>query len=219
MFSKVMGVLFLGLGLSAAAHAQVGIYGMYSVTHYSGIQCLSTAPVPCTNGTAPGQTGSVDPLGGSGGVYYDFKTFGPVRLGVDLRAGANHNNKSASSATGGNGSAGGQYVLGGVRGSVRTPFPWLKPYAQVSAGYAHSDVTEPTNATTTGTLGAPRYYDKFVQYEGFVGADIRIASFLDFRAVEVGIGNMNRIGSGSPLDGKSSVGVRSLATGVVFHLP
>lgn len=219
MFSKVMGVLFLGLGLSAAARAQFGVYGMYSVTHYSGIRCLSTAPVECANGASAGQTGVIDPLGGSGGVYYDFKSFGPVRVGVDLRAGANHNNKSGSSATGGNGSAGGQYVLGGLRGSVHTPFPWLKPYAQISVGYTHSDVTEPTDATTTGSVGAPRYYDKFIQYEGFVGADIRIASFLDYRAVEVGLGNMNRIGSGSSLDGSSSVGVKSLSTGVVFHLP
>ena len=234
MFSKVMGVVFLGLGLSAAAHAQVGVYGMYSVTHYSGIQCLSDAPVNCSNGVAgrtltgvvngvptygSPNTGIIDPSGGLGGVYWDFKSFGPVRLGVDVRAGANHDNKSGTSATGGDGSAGGQYFLGGLRGSVHTPFPWLKPYAQISAGYAHSNITEPTNATTTGAITAPRYYDKFVQYEGFVGADIRIASFIDFRAVELGIGNMNRIGSGSPLDGSSSVGIRSLASGVVFHLP
>ena len=237
-FGKVVGVMFLGLGmslgLSAAARAQVGVYGMYSVTHYGGIQCLSAAPVSCSNGTpgrtvlsvtngtptyGPASTGVIDPLGPVGGVYYDFKTIGPVRLGVDARVGENHNNKSASSSTGGNSSAGGQYVLAGLRGSVKTPISWLKPYAQASVGYAHSDVTEPTNATTNGAVGSPRYYDKFLQYEGFLGVDIKVASFIDFRAAEIGVGHLNRIGSGSALDGTTSPSVISLSTGVVFHLP
>jgi hypothetical protein len=231
-FRNGIAVLFLGLGLSAAAHAQLGVYGMYSVTHYSGVQCLVSAPNVCTNGTAgisggKASTGTLDPTGGSGGVYYDFKTLGPVRLGVDVRAGANHANKSASGANGGGGASGGQYALAGIRGSVHTPISWIKPYAQVSAGWARSNITEPVCQTSgggtllcSGTAGnATRYYDTFLQYEGFVGVDLRVASIIDFRAVEVGIGNMNRLGNGSPQDGSSSVGVKSLGAGVVFHLP
>ena len=56
-------------------------------------------------------------------------------------------------------------------------------------------------------------------YEGFVGVDIHVLPLLDLRPIEVGIGNMNRVGSGSSIDGSSSVGVRSLGGGVVFHLP
>jgi hypothetical protein len=233
-FRNRFAVLFMVLGLSAAAHAQFGAYGMYSVTHYSGVQCLTTAPINCTNGTAgisptgAISTGHLDPTGGSGGVYYDFKSYGPVRLGVDVRGGANHANKSASGSNGGGGSAGGQFALAGIRASTHTPITWIKPYAQVSVGWARSNVTEPSCQTSQGglvlcsgpvTTPVARSYDTFLQYEGFVGVDLRVASMLDFRAIEVGIGNMNRIGSGSPQDGSSSVGVKSLGAGVVLHLP
>ena len=223
-FGKISAMVFAGLAMGATAHAQFGVYGMFSVTQYTGVQCVSTA-VACSNGTvavsASGvkSTGSISPTGLSGGAYYDFKTVGPVRLGVDLRAGANHANKSASSSAGGDNVTGGSFYLGGVRGSVHTPISWLKPYAQVSLGYAHSDVTEPTSAQGSGASPAPRYFDSFVQYEGFVGADIHVLPIIDLRAFEVGIGNMNRIGNGSSQDGSSSVGVRSLGAGVVIHLP
>jgi hypothetical protein len=204
----------------------LGVYGLFSATGFTGVQCYSVAPTPCSNGShggtnnagvvTGGGTGSVNPTGLSGGAYYDFKTLGPVRLGVDLRGGNNHANKSASSSAGGDGIAGGSYFLGGVRGSIHTPISWLKPYAQVSAGYAHSDVTEPIVAGTVATPNPPRAYDNFVQFEGFVGADIHVLPMLDLRAIELGIGNMNRVGSGT---GTSSVGVRSIGIGVVLHLP
>jgi hypothetical protein len=233
-FRKVLAVVFLGLGLGAAAHAQLGVYGEYGVQQYGGVQCLATAPITCSNG-APGvsasgskSTGSISPTGGLGGVYYDFKTYGPVRLGVDFRAGNNHANKSASGSGGGDALTTGNFFLGGVRGSFHTRYSWLKPYAQVSVGYARSNLTEPSCATSSGGIllcgGAvtnpnPRYDDNFLQIEGFVGADIKIFPVMDFRAIELGYGNMNRLGSGSSFDGASSVSVKSLGAGVVFHLP
>jgi hypothetical protein len=233
-FRKVLAVVFLGLGISVASHAQLGVYGEYGVQQYGGVQCLTTAPITCSNGTAgvsttgSKATGSVSPTGGLGGIYYDFKTFGPVRLGVDFRAGNNHANKSASGSGGGDAITSGSFFLGGVRGSFHTRYSWLKPYAQISAGYARSNVTEPSCATSGGNVllcggsftgSAPRYYDDFLQYQGYVGADIKIFPVMDFRAVELGIGNMNRLGNGSSVDGSSSVSVRSLGSGVVFHLP
>jgi hypothetical protein len=233
-FRKVLAVVFLGLGLGAAAHAQLGVYGEYGVQQYGGVQCLATAPITCSNG-APGvsasgskSTGSISPTGGLGGVYYDFKTYGPVRLGVDFRAGNNHANKSASGSGGGDALTTGNFFLGGVRGSFHTRYSWLKPYAQVSVGYARSNLTEPSCATSSGGIllcgGAvtnpnPRYDDNFLQIEGFVGADIKIFPVMDFRAIELGYGNMNRLGSGSSFDEASSVSVKSLGAGVVFHLP
>jgi hypothetical protein len=242
-FRNLFGVVFLGLGLSAAAHAQLGVYGMYSVNQNTGVQCLVDSPNTCSNGVAgrtsatsasgtvygSPSTGHVNPQGLSGGVFYDFKTYGPVRFGVDVRGGDAHSNKSASDSTGGTNSTRSNYVLVGLRGSVRTPISWVKPYAQISVGYNRSNVTEPSCSTLNGgtlqcqngqvTTTPARNYDNFLQYEGFVGADIRIASFIDWRAVEVGLGNMNRIGSSSVYDGNSSVGVRSLGAGVVLHLP
>jgi hypothetical protein len=209
-FRNLFGVVFLGLGLSAAAHAQLGVYGMYSVNQNTGVNCLSAAASVCSTGTPSGSSGHVNPQGLSGGVYYDFKTYGPVRFGVDVRGGDEHANKSGSSGAGGTGSVKATYFLAGVRGSVATPISWIKPYAQVSVGYAKSNVTQGLNLSLQ---------DQYLQYEGFVGADVRITSFLDWRAVELGIGNMNRIGNGTANDGNSSVGVRSLGAGVVFHLP
>jgi hypothetical protein len=213
---KVLAVVLLGLGCGVAAQAQLGVYGLFSATGFTGIHCYSTTGVNCSNGTANGGTGNVNPTGLSGGAYYDFKTLGPVRLGVDLRGGNNHANKSASSSAGGDGITGGSYFLGGVRGSIHTPISWLKPYAQISAGYAHSDVTEPIVAGTVAAPNPPRADDNFLQFEGFVGADIHVLPLLDLRAIELGIGNMNRIGSGT---GTSSAGVRSIGVGVVLHLP
>jgi len=206
-------VLFFGaavfFGLAASAHAQVGIYGMYTGTDMSGVQCLST-----TACSSPG--GDVKPWGGFGGVYWDFKTVGPVRLGVDLRAGGLHSNRSASNAAGGSNITSAQTFLGGLRGSIRTPISWLSPYAQVSAGYTRSNVSEPIVATlpTTNNPTPPRTYDGFVQYEGFVGADVHVFPFLDVRPIELGIGNMNRAGSGQ---GSSSVGLKSIGAGVVVR--
>jgi hypothetical protein len=220
-FRNGLVVVLLGLGLSVAAHAQLGVYGMYSANQNTGVQCLAVAPNNCSNGTAgrtflgvgsygTPNTGSVNPQGVSGGVYYDFKTYGPVRFGVDVRGGDEHSNKSAASSGGGTGSTKASYFLAGVRGSVHTPISWIKPYGQISVGYAKSNVTQSSNLSLQ---------DEYLQYEGFVGADVRITSFLDWRAVEVGIGNMNRIGSGTSTDGNSSLGVRSLGAGIVLHMP
>jgi hypothetical protein len=208
-------VLFCGVamvfGLAGTARAQLGLYGMYTGTEMSGVQCLSTAPCSSPNG-------DVRPWGGFGGVYYDFRNIGPVRIGVDFRAGGLHSNRSASSSAGGSNVVGSQTFLGGLRGSIKTPISWLSPYAQISAGYTRSDVTEPA-ITTLATASNPtpvRTYDGFIQYEGFIGADVHVFPFLDVRPIELGIGNMNRVGSGG--QGSTSVGLMSIGAGVVLRI-
>src|SRR5580698_4712558 len=66
-------------------HAQVGVYGMFTVDRLSNI-ASSPQPLP-PNSTDPAfkRANTVDPLGGTGGVYYDFLKLGPVKLGADLR--------------------------------------------------------------------------------------------------------------------------------------
>ena len=225
-------VVALGLVFGAAeARAQFGVYGVYQGTRLGGIQCLNTVSngvgtaAPCANGTpgyaasASPSTGSLNFTGGYGGVFYDWRTFGPARIGFDVRAGEEHSNKSASSGAGGSNATSTQAVLAGVRASFHTPISVLKPYGQVSAGWARSNVSEPfgTTVATSSSLTPPRSYDNFLRVEGFVGADIRILPQLDLRAVELGIGNMNRMGSGNA--GSSSVSVQSVGIGIVFHLP
>ena len=49
------------------------------------------------------------------------------------------------------------------------------------------------------------------EYHLFAGADLRLLSVLDFRIVELGIGGLDASGHNFPL--------KSISTGVVFHLP
>jgi len=199
-FGKWFGVVLAGFGMGAVAHGQLGVYGTYSADKLSGITCLATAPSVCSS-----TGGAVNPSGLGGGVYYDFKTLGPIRLGGDVRGGVLHSNRSASSVTGGKNATTANTVLAGVRASFKTPFAALKPYIEGAGGWTRSDATE-----------AAHTYDNFAQYEVFAGADVRIFPMLDLRAIELGIGNMNRFGSGS---GTGSVTVKTIGAGIVLHLP
>jgi hypothetical protein len=232
-FGKAVAVVLLGLGCAVAAQAQAGVYFGYTATRLSGITCFAVSPVTCSNGVAgetvspttgllvPTATGTVNPAGVGGGVYYDFKTFGPVRLGLDLRAGDFHSNKSTTSAAGGDNATGFTNVLLGVRGSFHTRYSWLSPYVQASAGYARSNATLPFGAATVSSTGvySARTEDNFLQYEGFAGIDIHVFPVIDLRPVELGIGNMNRVGSSAATDGPGSIGVKSIGAAIVFHLP
>jgi hypothetical protein len=202
--SKVFGlaglVLVAGLGMGNAAQAQVGVYGTYTANKLSGITCFATAPTVCSSAG-----GTVNPSGLQGGLYYDFKTFGPIRLGGDVRGGVFHSNKSAASTTGGTNATTANTVLAGVRASIKTRYTFLKPYVEGAGGWTRSDATELTHT-----------YDNFAQYEVFAGADVKVLPVVDIRAIELGIGNMNRFGTGT---GQSSVTVKTIGAGIVFHLP
>ena len=226
-FGKWLGVVLVGLGCGYTAHAQAGVYVGYSATRMSGITCFTPQSVnpqeSCYNSNASATTSPnnhVDPSGFTLGAYYDFLNVGLVKLGVDLRYSDNHANKAATSLAGGKDTTGAHSVLAGVRGSVHTPIRWLRPYAQISVGWANSNVTEPfgTPSLLTTSVVPPRLYDNFLEYEAFVGADVRISPFVDIRAIELGIGNMNRTGDGTA-GTTSSVGLRSIGGGLVFHLP
>jgi len=212
-------LLFVGVAvflcLAGTARAQFGVYGMYEGTDTTSITCLSTT-VACSS---PG--GNVKPFGGVVGVYYDFKTIGPMRLGGDFRGEFLHANKSAADSVGGQGVTRVHSALGGVRASFKTPISFLRPYAQISAGWASSNATERCVVTATfsgGICSAEAPFDNFLKYEVFAGADIRVFPILDLRPIELGIGGMSRIGSGSS-GGSTSLGVRSIGAGLVFHLP
>jgi hypothetical protein len=213
---KFLVVVLLGLGCAMSAHAQVGVYGEYLASRLSGIKCFDP------QGQCSSANGAVNPAGVLGGVYYDFRKVGPVRLGFDFRGGYQKSNKSAVSSAGGENVTRDSTALFGVRGSFHTKYSWVKPYAQVSAGYTRSNATEPCTLVSTGlpngALCTTVPYDNFVQYEAFGGLDLKILPIADLRAVELGLGNMNRIGNGQA-GTTSSVLVRSIGVGIVFHMP
>lgn len=209
---KLLGVVFLALGCAAAAHAQAGVYVGYTANQLSGITCFD-AQNKCSS-----PNGKVNPSGVLFGGYYDFRTVGPVLLGIDVRGGDLHSNKSATSSAGDKNITGYDNALVGVKGSIHTRYSWLNPYAQVSFGYARSNATEPIGGATLITAGSPppRTEDNFFQYEAFLGLTVHVFSTVDLRPVELGIGELNRFGTGN---GPSSLTVKTIGASLVFHTP
>lgn len=177
-------------GLATAAHAQLGVYGMVQGENIKNITCVDPS------GTCAAANGTAKPWGGTVGAYYDFKNFGPVRLGGDVRGSFLNANKSAFSYQGGGGLVRHYSFLGGARATVRTPFHVLRPYAQISGGLGR------TNAT------APGGYGDYGQVQGFVGLDLALFPALDFRAIEFGAGE---------IFGSNSHSIQSVGIGIVFH--
>jgi hypothetical protein len=204
----------LGLGCAVAARAQAGVYVGFQATQLSGITCFEVAPVNCSS-----TGGKVNPQGVQAGAYYDFRNIGPMRLGIDFRGGTMHSNKSATSSAGGKDTTDLDNALLGVRGSFHTHYSWLSPYVQISAGYAKSNATLPIGTGLVTSFPLPRTEDNFLMYEGLAGLTVHIFPLIDLRPVELGIGNMNRIGSSGAGDGPGSIGVKSIGASVVFHMP
>ena len=182
------------------AQAQLGIYGTVTVQRMSGI---SGSPVTTAGVT---YVDSVDPLGGSGGIYYDFMNFGPVRLGADLRGSIVTTHRGALAASNGAG-ARINSGLGGVRASFRTPLPYLKPYLEGAAGVGATNY-----GVLTGNTGV-QLRNNF-EYHVYAGLDVKVFPIMDFRVAEFGYGGLDPFGTGS-----HNYPLKSVSTGVVFHLP
>ncbi len=184
----VLGALF-ACGGAAAARAQFAVYGMVSAEKINGITCIDPRGVCAASG------GTVQPYGGTLGAYYDWRSFGPARLGVDLRTSFLNSNKRADVYQGGTDIVRHYSGLGGVRATFNTPIRILKPYVQASAGVGR-----------TNSAAIP--YSTYTQVQGFAGLDLALGSNIDFRVLEVGAGEL--FGSGSH-------SVQSIGLGIVFH--
>jgi len=203
-----LAVLALALtSLPITAHAQFGVYGMFSVNRLTGIQSspLTALYIPAGFTAANAFNDDVNPLGFTGGAYYDFKTFGPVRLGADLRGSIVTSKRGAEVCCDGAGTRI-ESGLGGVRASFSTPKKWLKPYVQASAGIGRSNYGISTPSATGSGL-----YDN-LEYHGYAGVDLAIVPYADWRVFEVGYGALNSFGSSS-----HTYPLKSITTGVVFH--
>ena len=220
-------VLALALSASSAtAHAQFSAYGMFTVNRMTGINSspiLQTlSPLPCTGSNTTNctsYTDRVNPLGFTGGVFYDFKTLGIVTLGVDLRGGvasAKHGAQTYANGTG----AHIYDALGGIRATFHTPYKLLAPYVQGSVGYARSDFGVLTDALYNGTSfpanpiypGIPT--QNGIEYQGTAGLDLRVLPWADWRVTELNYGAIQTSGTFS-----HSYPLYSVSTGIVFHIP
>jgi hypothetical protein len=198
-------VLFLAavaVTSTASAYAQFGVYGEFTVDRLSNLQSSPLLPTP-----AP-KVDPVNPLGGTGGVYYDFLKLGPVKLGGDVR-GSILTTKRGAFVTANAGGTRIYSVLGGVRAAIHTPIAPLKPYVQFSAGLGRSDY----GLSRTTSTGQIIIYNNF-QYEGLAGLDVKLLPILDWRVAELGYGGLNSFGSLG-----HNYPIKQVSMGFVFHLP
>ncbi|MEO6981514.1 MAG: hypothetical protein ABI072_00175 [Edaphobacter sp.] len=180
--------------VASSAHAQLAVYGTVTVNQMSGIKNSPLATF--------GPAGDINPIGGGGGVYYDFLRLGRVKLGADLRSTLTSTKRGAYISSDGSGAR--LYsTLGGIRAVFHTPFVPLRPYLQVSAGLGRTDY---------GLL--PLTNKNNFQYMGYAGIDITLLPVMDFRLVEFGYGGLNPMGTNS-----HNYPIKSVSSGLVFHLP
>lgn len=234
-FCTWFAVFFLGLGCSIAANAQLGIYATATGDWFGGITCPSYAS-PCAE-----SDGKVKPFGGNFGAYYDWRHYGPVKLGFDARGAVQSSNKRADSSAGGPGIVKNYEFLGGVRGTFHTPIKWLHPYGEILGGISRNNasglytytVTNGTNPTPPVLSYNPQNYSVYGVIKGFAGLDIPLLPYLSFRAVELGFGGafgtaptlqtttVNGSSSTTTVNtySQSTHGVQSIGAGVVFTLP
>ena len=208
----VLFVAAVAIATATSAHAQVGVYGMFTVDRLSNIASSPLPLPPNSTATAFARANTVDPLGGTGGVYYDFLKLGPVKLGADLRGSILTTKRGAYINFNGPG-ARIYSVLGGVRGSFQTPVKSLKPYLQISAGLGRSDYGLYSNRPAS-TSPLPNAINSNFQYEGLVGLDIKLLPIMDWRVAEFGYGGLDPFGTNS-----HNYPIKQVSMGFVIHLP
>jgi hypothetical protein len=202
----------LAVATTVSAHAQFGVYGMFTVDRLSN---TASSPVPLPpNSTDPvfTRSNSVDPLGGTGGVYYNFKKAGIVTLGADVRGSIMTTKRGAYENFNGPG-ARIYSVLGGVRAEFHPPLKVLKPYVQGSVGLGRSDYGLYSNQSQSAAPLPNKIYSNF-EYEGLAGLDIKLLPIMDYRVVELGYGGLDPFGTLS-----HNYPIKQVSMGFVFHLP
>ena len=198
-------LLFLAVAIfvSATAHAQLGVYGTFTVNRLGNIKSSPEATTPSA------LNNDVSPLGGTAGVYYDFLKLGHVvKLGGDLRGTITSTKRGAYTNANGGGARVNSGLIG-IRAVFNAPILRLlfKPYLQGSVGIGSSNY-----GLLYGNNGVSLRNN--FEYMGFAGVDIPLAPFIDFRIVEFGIGGLNPLGTNS-----HNYTLQSVGSGVVFHLP
>jgi hypothetical protein len=200
----------LAVATTASAHAQFGVYGMFTADRLSNI---ASSPLPFPpDAESFERSNSVNPLGGTGGVYYNFKKTAHVTLGADVRGSILTTKRGAYVDFNGPGAR--LYsVLGGVRAEFHPPIKVLKPYIQGSVGLGRSDyglfVDMPQSTAPTPI----KIFSNF-EWQALAGLDIKLLPIMDYRVIELGYGGLDPFGTYS-----HNYPVKQISMGFVFHLP
>jgi hypothetical protein len=156
---------------ASALHAQLGLYATITGERTNGITCVDPQKICASN------DGAVRPYGTAFGAYYDFRTYGPVRLGVDFRGGVTNTNKPADYYGASTDKDRHYSALGGLRLSFATPIKHIRPYVGVDGGFAR------LNFDSLG--GNPSLdYRNYTQVQGAAGVDVPLFSGIELRAIE-----------------------------------
>ena len=186
-------------------HAQIGLYATVTGGRMGGITCLDPQHVCASN------DGVVRPYGTTFGGYYEFRTYGPARVGFDVRGSVLNTNKPADLYQASTDNIRHYTALGGLRASFATPFKYLRPYAQVDGGFARSNAVGEYHTVAAGLspFNPALDFRNYGQVQGVVGVDVPLFSVLELRAIEFTDGEMF---------GPSTHNIGSLSAGIVVRL-
>ena len=196
----------MALCCTAPVRAQVSFYATITGEKTTGITCVDPSHVCAST------DGAIRPYGSTFGAYYDFRNYGPVRFGIDLRGSVTNTNKPADYYQASTDQIRHYTALGGVRASLAKTVFHVRPYGQLDGGYARA------NANYQADKVVPSYYNtKFIpaldyrnytQVEGVVGVDLPLTQLIDFRVIEF---------TGGAYFGANTNPTYSISTGLVFR--
>lgn len=195
-FALLSAAAFLALSCAHTLHAQLAFYATVTGERTGGVTCVDPQKICASN------DGTVRPYGTTFGAYYDFRTYGPVRLGIDLRGSVTNTNKAADYYAASTDKNRHYTALGGVRASFATPFRYVRPYAGVHGGFARMNIDGFTGISAND-------YRNYTQVQGEAGVDVPLFSVIELRAIEF---------SGGEIFGPVNHTTASISAGIVFRL-
>jgi hypothetical protein len=174
-------VLLAALFLPLGAQAQFSAYLTYSPTHLSSIATgtvyTATAPGGYTEATA-----SYWSSGFGGGVTLPILHLPVVALNMDLRGSSRPGTTGSDSA------------LFGLQLAVHPHVIPFKPYLELAGGYLDTRTVNQTNfipgtpGVTSSQALSGTITNRYAAYEVLGGVDYPLIHFLDYRIVEIGVG-------------------------------
>jgi hypothetical protein len=155
------------VAMAGVAQAQVGVYFNPVVTRISN-STADTGPFAFLGDGNTAQTFGGVAFGG----YYDFDHEAKFDIGADMRDAIEHGNNAEINS-----------FLVGVRLAAHPEHSRWRPYAELAVGDGHT--RSPKNPVHVNKL----------EVDGFLGVDYKLGRHIDFRAVEIGYGEVTAINS------------------------